>query len=219
MSSSYELRIVIGLIVLCVFNSFFVEAQGRNLFKKVFKINPSAKIPPTLSPQKFNLHVLKPDHSSQTVINSMTSVNLQSKSPIPSTSTNLHRSASSPLLNKADSPSIIKEMSTTDLHKQAAIALNRNIRVSLPRQNNPSFLQRALPDMKKLSKIGKTYIKNGAITAAGVGGVVIVVKAVIGNEQNVEKKEQNENENHSTTEKIPTTTRSSEYYNQMGEDK
>lgn len=152
-----------GLFVLCVFNSFFVEAH----FKMTVKSSPSTRIGPQLpavpsSSQTLNLHRTNPALSSQTSLTSMSEVNLRSPS---SSSSNIYRSASSPSLNLGNSPSIMREMT----HVQAASVLNSAGLSQL--QRSPPIMHRMIPNMDSIRSVGK-YVKTGALTVAAVGGAI-----------------------------------------------
>lgn len=233
MSSSFELRFVFGLFVLCVFHSFSVEAMHKRPLSRsssdavrhrplsgVLRTSQtleSHRLQPTFTAQE--THRLLPRFPSRTSLSSMSNVNLRSPSSSSSSSSAaIHRTVSSSSLNTANSPSMMREMSTS--HRQAATLLNR---VSLTHEQNPSLLQRALPNLGRISAVGKSFLKNGALIAGGAGGVLIVAKAFNGDEHNKENKSRKEeetlNEKQNMSKSITTTTRSPEMYNRIGTDK
>lgn len=220
MLSLFELRFVFGLFVLCVFDSFFVDAQ---LFKNVLKTSTgSARSRVYTQRQPANLPLAprtslrsRPAYSSQPSLTSMSEVNL--RSPSLSSEINIHRSVSVPSsLNVASSPSIMREIT----HSQAALALNTMGFQQIHPNPASSSIHRLIPN---LSNIGK-YLKNGAIASAGAGGAIQIVKAMKGDECCEEKIERKEEENlrNEKPEKDPKTTTdvtSSEFYNRVGVDK
>lgn len=236
MASSFEQRFVFGLFVLCVFNLFFVGAVLRSsktrtrvsssstrqqILSRVPQISEtfeSQRLHAAFSGHSLEAHRLHPAFSSQTSINSMTNVNLRSRSSSPSAA--IHRTASSPsLLNTANSPSIMRE--TSVLHRHAASVLNpiRSQQIIQP--------HRMLPNFDKIKPMGK-YLKNGAIVVAGTGGAITIVKSIKGDEHSDEKielKEKVDKENKEWKEKVDTENKTMdgktitarpEYYNPLG---
>lgn len=201
MSSSFNRRIVFGLFVLCVLHSFPTEAHFK-LFSKQSTSNTlrrSHLTSPSTS-QALESHRQRPLHSSS------------SSSSAASTS-DVYRSASSPTLNTANSPSLMQEIS---LHREAASTLNLG-RVNIVRQNQQrTLLQRLKPNLERINSIGK-YIKNGAIAAAGTGGIISIANAF---SNNSEKKENSSDELIVYAAPITsTTTEIPERHNPLGEDK
>lgn len=162
LSSPFKLKIVCGLSVLCVFHSFFADAV-----KIPFKV-----------PSETN--ILRRGIAHHTSMNSMMEINLNSRT----SSSTIFRSVSSPTLNIGKTPSIMREMS----HKEAASILNV-VRSSPQLRQRPPLIQRMKPSQSTFETMGK-YLKNGAITTAGAGGVLVIVNAFDGDKHGKEEKKE-----------------------------
>lgn len=202
MSSSFQLRFVFGLLVLCVFNSYFTEAGFRSILRRgptstSSGILPLPRIPITSAsavsavsatralnlPSSSQILHRRPMHASA---NSMTSVGLHARSSLSSSSSSvgsIHRAASSPSLNVPDSPSIMRESIIS--HRQAATALN--LQPAPGRIGPNSWSSRMNPfaniDSLKLKSAGN-IVKNIAIGLGGAGGALTVVKSISGGDEN-----------------------------------
>lgn len=248
MTSSFELKFVFGLFVLCVFQLFFTEAKFNlpRITPRPPVIQPSIRrtqiSPPSVSRattsglgvpssvsqslQTLESHRLRPAFtSSQTsAADSMSDVVLYHEpyplsAPSASASATLHRTSSSPTsFNTANSPSIMRE--ATVLHREAASVLNAGRTV--PYQN-PSLLHRIIPNLENIKKVGN-YLKNGAIAVAGTGGAITIVDAIKGDEHSDEKKEGEEerktdNANRTMDGKnIFISTKKPDYHNPLGDE-
>lgn len=222
MSSSFILRIVFGLFVLCVFHSVDVKAQKFKSGIKSSRGRGPAHLPLTAGTSKLLTH------SSQTSLsNSMTNVNLHSLSSSSSSSLPLQRSpALLPLttltvssFQHTDSVHSLSKTSNVpvDIHRSASVpslnvasspSIMREIthaeaasvlntmgfqRVSPP--NPIPITQRMIPNLNNIrSYIGK-YWQPGAIAAAGTGGIVQIAETINGNECCEEKTELNIGDN------------------------
>lgn len=164
------------------------------------------------TPQNLDTNRLRPAFASLTPPSSMSNLYLP---PSSSSSSTIHRSASSPSLNTANSPSIMREIT----HTQAAAALNVIRPPVLHLRQNPSLSQRLMPNMDSI-KLAAKYLREGAIAAAGTGGVVVVAEAINGNKCCEDRKEEKNITNKTSivndTNIISTTTSSPEYYNRVG---
>lgn len=140
-----------------------------------------------------------PFHASQST--SMESVNLNSR-----------LSSSAPSLNNANSPAIMLE--SFSLHRQAASLLNKQ---AINAQQKNTMLQRLKPNSDRLNSIAK-FIKNSAIGAAGVGGVVSISSTLSRNSERGQI-ENLVNEAMNTTTTTTTTTATPEITNKLGVDK
>lgn len=178
MSSSFKQRIVFGLLVLCVFYFFPTEARF-NLFPKKSISNTfhqqqqQQQMSFRLSSETLNLRRNQPLHALQST--SMETVNLRAPSSLlssSSSSSNIHRSASSPTINNANSPALMQESSS--LHRQAAISLNLGGAANIHREN--TIIQRLRPRLESMNAVAK-YVKNGAIGVAGAGGIASLVRS------------------------------------------
>lgn len=217
--SSLELKFVFGLFVLCVLQSFFIEAQHFKLFPKTKPAGRPIVLPGvprnSLQSQRQNLGSA---FSSQTSLNSLTNVNLHSSSSSLSSPSIIRRTGSLPSLNIANSPSIMKETSSIS-HSQAASVLNPIIPAQI--QQNPSIAQRLIPNFGGMKPIG-TYLKNGAIGVAATGGIVAIVHAINGNGHDEKRRKPTEEEvienlnRIGNGKNITTTTIRPEYHNPLG---
>lgn len=99
---------------------------------------------------------------------------------------------------------------TSSLHRQAASALNiRRINI----QQESTLLQRLKPNPERMNLIGK-YLKNGAIAAAGTGGVISIANAFQSESDPKESSDENV-----LIINITTSTVSPEHDNPLGVDK
>lgn len=207
MSSLFQQQqIVKGLLVLCVFQIFSIEARFKNLSKTNFfenvRLRPQPSTSIAIEPRR-----RIPSHSSSTSsLNSMKTVDLKKTShPSSESSLDNYRSASSPALNTANSPAIMQETSLS-LHRQAASTLNVASR--------PNRRHRLIPNFERILSMGK-YTKNVAIGAAGIGGTLLIADHFSNSEQN---KEQSNDEGINTT-NAAATTQPPEISNPIGVDK
>lgn len=225
---SFRSRIVFGLYVLCVFYAFTVDAQ---IFKNPYKTAPSRvgtnlriRVPPInrqpiipLASRTSNLVRGRPAFSSQTSLNSVRNVELQTLSRSSSSSAmivnNLQRPLSVPSLT-ASSPAIMEGIT----HSGAAAALNTmGLR---PIHQSNSGIRRLIPNFNNIKNIAD-YLKNGAIATAGTGGAIQIVEALKDDECCDGKIERTEDGIMSDNFKIGNkkTTKSPEFYNPLGVDK
>lgn len=239
-SSSFELKFVFGLFVLCGFQLFFTEAKFKlpKISSRRTPISaPSVSratisglgVPSSVSQSLETLESrrLKPAFtSSQTsAADSLSDVVLYHEtyplSAPSSTSAVLRRVSSSPTsFNTANSPSIMRE--TTALHRQAASVLNAGRTV--PYQN-PSLLHRMIPNLENIKKVGN-YLNSGAIAVAGTGGAITIVDAIKSDKHSDDNKEQEEkSESETDNANRPmdgnfffTSTKKPDYHNPLGDE-
>lgn len=227
-SSSFILRSVFGLIVLCVFHSSFISGQ---LFKNVLKTSSSSnvipyrvqQIPPPIIPltsAPSNVLRSNPFHSSQTSLSSMSDVSLRLSS---AASTMLSRSYSSPSLNRGAASKTAVIIS----HAEAASTLNKlGVQpLQLDIAASTSAVQRLIPNMDNVRAVGR-YLKTGALTAAGTGGVIQIVNSMKEDECCERKIDQKEVENIENEKRVEIRellnvlkTQSRELSNPLGRDK
>lgn len=225
MSSSFTLRIVFGLLVLCVFHLFHVDAQ---ILKKILKSSSSSSsssvsvlrgrvishpLPalPSTSQNVHTLHRFNPALSPQTSI-----VRMPNRDIVPS----IHRSQSLHSINSGNLPSIMSEIT----HAEAASVLG-SLRLPPPQivQQGPPIIHRLIPNFNNMRSAGK-IMKIGALGLAGTGGALEIIDTVKGDKCCEGKGEQKQEENimsekRNDDRKITTTEKSTEFTNRLGMDK
>lgn len=147
--------------------------------------------------RNINLNLQRSLPSATAISKSLESINLHSNPPSPSS---VQRAVSLQSLKTARPSATMAEV--LNLHKQAASILNSG-NVNIPPRPNSFSLQRLKPNPQTVRLMGK-YLKNAAIGAGGVGGVISLTNFFSNN--SVEK-EKNNSEN-VTTGPIKSTTES-----------
>lgn len=141
-----------------------------------------------------------------TSLESFKSVNLGSSSHSLMDS---HRSISTPMLNNELSSAILHEVEST--HSRAAASLNIERFNIEQTQQRSSLLQRLRPNPERINTYVK-YLKNTAIGAAGIGGVIII-SDFVSNRNGGEHIAYDTNSSTTTS-----TTANPEHYNPIGND-
>lgn len=207
MTSLLKQRIVFGLFVLIVYKTVFVCAQIKTPVKVSHPISPhQAPIPSTSNVMQPNR---RPPSMITSSLESFKSINLESYTSSHS-STAVHRSMSTPSLTNERTPAILPELDAT--HNRAASVLNMGrMHLEQPQPRN-NFIQRLRPNPQNMNTYLK-YLKNGAIGAAGIGGVITIADFL-----------SNKNGGEHiivlpiTSTTTTSTTQNPEYYNPIGPD-
>lgn len=235
-SSSFESKIVFGLLVLCVFNSFLADAQLFKILQNPLRSRTAIQQTPSipLTRQTSNLLARSqlatisvtqqqtsnalvrshPVYSSQSSLNSNMNLNLPS-----SGSSNILRSVSLPSLNSAGSRPLMRQIT----HAEAALGLSQLGALPSIQLNSAAsapIMHRMMPNLNNMGK----YLQNGAIAAAGAGGVIQIIEAINGDEcceKIIQRKEEEniESEKRTSDRKNTPVTESPEFYNRVGTDK
>lgn len=211
--SSFELRVVLGLFVLCVLQLFFVQAIKAPKLKTSSSGAVRRRVSSILTETAPVIETIEMGSLSRTLstsTNSLVNMNLRIS---PSNSLNLQRAASSASININNSPSLMRESVVS--HSQAAFPVLNQPSVHLPR--NPTMIERMTPTFDKF-KPAIGYLKTGGIAAAGAGGIITIINSMRtdGKPPSIEQIEEKLREAMHQTIETSTTMNQPEYHNPLG---